>query len=165
MGTGSLLVVAVCLALPAAARGTASKPKPEATPARPSGGEESERAIETAPYPKTDTVHAVQSASGETVYSIAASHFDVSLPLRDLARTARSNEFEEEEEKAPENPQLPSYLRRLRADVPDPVVQAVPQTSLLAAPVTGFNFLGVGTTASPTTTATVRWGTTSSSRP
>ena len=88
---------------------------------------------------------------GQTVYSIAASHFDISPPLREMAAAAVATRSEEEEEYEPSNPRLPAW-RIIRSDVPDPVVQAAVQPAdaagesgvPLAAPTTGFNFLGVG---------------------
>src|SRR5262245_28529443 len=98
---------------------------------------------------KLDTIHAHRNASGQTVYSIAASHADVSAPLAEMA--AQPVAEREDEDESPENPELPSW-RRIRSDLPDPVVQrVVPSVQSLgasgpqaAAPTTGFNFLGVG---------------------
>jgi hypothetical protein len=98
---------------------------------------------------KLDTIREHRNALGQTVYSIAASHFDVSPPLLEMAAEPLAGPGAEFE--PPENPQLPSW-RKIRSDVPDPVVQSViasgdsvaaggPQ---LAVPSTGFNFLGVG---------------------
>ena len=94
------------------------------------------------------TIKEHRNALGQTVYSIAASHFDVSQPLATMAAqpfAAPSGESE-----ASENPELPEW-RKIRSDVPDPVVQTViPSTATFSgglqptAPSTGFNFLGVG---------------------
>jgi hypothetical protein len=100
--------------------------------------------------PMLDTIREHVNVLGQTVYSVAASHFDVSPPLSEMA--ARFGTVKTMESEAPENPELPSW-RQYRSDVPDPVVQAVvpPVGSLgrgevpLSAPTAGFNFLGVGT--------------------
>ncbi len=98
---------------------------------------------------KLDTIKTFLNERGETVYSIAASHFDISAPLSEMAQSAVKQPGETEE--SPENPQLPAW-RSFRSQTPDPVVQPVvaPVESLAAgggpaplAPVTGFNFLGV----------------------
>ena len=99
---------------------------------------------------KLDTIREYRNELGQTVYSIAASHFDVSAPLSEMAVRAVTQKGEESE--APENPQLPAW-RSIRSGAADPVVQAVvPQVSSLTAgggpqplaPIAGFNFLGVG---------------------
>jgi hypothetical protein len=98
---------------------------------------------------KLDTIHEYRNAVGQTVYSIAASHFDVSAPLAEMAVHPIVEQAGETE--PPENPQLPSW-RRIRSDLPDPVVQSaipsvqslVPGGPQLGVPSTGFNFLGVG---------------------
>jgi hypothetical protein len=98
---------------------------------------------------KLDTIHEHRNALGQTVYSIAASHSDVSAPLAEMA--AAPFVEQEGETEPPENPQLPSW-RKIRSDLPDPVVQSVipsvqslvPGGPQAAAPTTGFNFLGVG---------------------
>ncbi len=100
--------------------------------------------------PKLDTITETVNELGQTVYSIRASHFDISPPLRDMAKAPPRAAVSEAEE-APTNPQLPA-ARIPRSDFPDPVVQAAPtETELLAggktplaAPTTGFNFLGTG---------------------
>src|SRR4029077_6343607 len=89
-----------------------------------------------------------RNGAGQLVYSVAASHFDVSQPLIEMA--AATGKTKAAEMEPPTNPQLPLW-RIIRSDTPDPVVQVVPSfvESLsggpaLAAPSTGFNFLGVG---------------------
>jgi hypothetical protein len=124
-------------------------------PARPSG-----RALKVDPQaesyggPKIDTITESHNELGQTVYSIAASQFDISPPLRDMAAAAASEQ--EQERELPENPRLPTS-RILRSDLPDPVVQVAPSSdrTLLksnvapAAPTTGFNFPGVGINSGP----------------
>jgi hypothetical protein len=98
---------------------------------------------------KLDTIKEYRNAAGQTVFAIAASHFDVSPPLLEMAAHPLAEPGVESEPS--ENPQLPSW-RRIRSDIPDPVVQsAIPSVESLgpggpqlAAPSTGFNFLGVG---------------------
>jgi hypothetical protein len=98
---------------------------------------------------KLDTIKEFRNELGQTVYSVAASHFDASPPLLEMAAVAGTPGSEEEEE-SPTNPQLPAW-RSIRSDIPDPVVQSVPTdvqslaggTVQLAAPITGFNFVGV----------------------
>ena len=93
------------------------------------------------------TVTAHVNARGETVYAIAASHFDVSPPLRVMATVAVA--APEAEEKSPTHPLLPGW-RIPRSIAPDPVVQSViPSDEFLiggpiapAAPSTGFDFPG-----------------------
>ena len=100
---------------------------------------------------KLDTITEHRNALGQTVYSIAASHFDISARLYDMAAKAEGEGISEEEEtEPPVNPQLPPW-RRISADLPDPVVQKViPDARSLASepfpptpPTTGFNFLGI----------------------
>ncbi len=99
---------------------------------------------------KTITEHL--NELGQTVYSISASAFDVSPPLRQLASMAAPQGVEEEEEV--EVMPLPAW-RVPRSDEPDPVVQVAPSgddqpiklrlnAPAPAAPTTGFNFAGVG---------------------
>lgn len=96
-----------------------------------------------------DTITEYHNDLGQTIYSVAASHFDISPPLREMAAAAAGKESPEKE--SPTNPQLPAS-RILRSDLPDPVVQVAPSSDrtlvessvTAAAPVTGFNFLGVG---------------------
>jgi hypothetical protein len=142
--SGAVLVLASMQAPAVLAKATEKKAEPKVGPARPAGGEDGERGVLDAAYERANTVQAVQNASGETVYSISASHFDVSRPLRELAATARIEELGEQKEKASENEQLPAF-RHIRSDLPDPVVQPAPQGESFSAPTTGFNFLGVGT--------------------
>ncbi len=97
---------------------------------------------ESGGYARLDTVREVQNAAGQTVYSVSASHFDVSAPLRELAKTERLEQAVEEE--GPENEELPDF-RKIRSSLPDPVVQPAPQGTSFAAPATGFNFLALGT--------------------
>ena len=157
-------IVAACLFLPGATHVVAgSREKTKASsrtkrttapvPALPTGAQRDPDPSLDAYYggPKLDTITEYQNDLGQTVYSIAASHFDVSRPLREMATIADSARETEAEENEPANPQLPSW-RIIRSDDPDPVVQAAIQpgdaSSLsgapFAAPTTGFNFLGVG---------------------
>jgi hypothetical protein len=114
------------------------------------------------------TITEHRSANGETVFSVSASHFDISAPLRDMAASAVTGPTMEEEE-SPTHPMLPSW-RIPRSTVPDPVVQSqIPPGDFasrgfsLEAPATGFNFLGVGAGGTPSdSNASV--GTTSSWR-
>src|SRR3954471_18426279 len=93
----------------------------------------------------TVTIHTNQL--GQTIYSIAASHFDISPPLSELAAL-----------KLPRPPQvqLPELAlpasRILRSGQPDPVTQIVPGGDAVNAPAaatapalatTGFNFDGI----------------------
>ena len=137
-----LLTLAVlglaCLGSPSVA---AKKPRPKATPAVPSGTPTA-TLDEVGGYARTDTVREARNAAGQTVYAVSASHFDVSPPLWEMAKVAPLQQAVEEE--GPENPELPDF-RKIRSDVPDPVVQEAPQGTAFAAPATGFNFLGVGT--------------------
>ena len=97
---------------------------------------------------KVDTIKEFRNALGQTVYSVAASHFDVSPPLLEMAAIAGPEQPEENE--SPTNPQLPAW-RTIRSATPDPVVQSAPAyaNSLAAgspppaAPTTGFNFAGI----------------------
>jgi hypothetical protein len=98
---------------------------------------------------KLNTVTEHRNALGQTVYSIAASHFDISPRLSDMAARAGDHAIEEEDE-PPINPQLPPW-RRIHSDTPDPVVQrTIGGVPSIAAepfpptpPSTGFNFLGI----------------------
>jgi hypothetical protein len=102
------------------------------------------------------TITEHRSANGEIVYSISASHFDISAPLRDMAAGAVPGGPAMEEEESPTNPMLPSW-RIPRSTVPDPVVQrqippgdfAASRGFSLQAPTMGFNFLGVGAGGTP----------------
>ena len=95
------------------------------------------------------TITGHRSANGEMVYSVAASHFDISAPLREMAKTAAPVPTKEEE--SPTHPLLPSW-RIPRSGLPDPVVQRqIPPAGFqrqlgvsLQSPSTGFNFQGVG---------------------
>ena len=95
---------------------------------------------------QTITTHV--NARGQTVYAIAASHFDISPPLRDMAIEAVA--APEAGEVSPTNPLLPRW-RIPRSIAPDPVVQSIIPSDGFAglrpivseAPSTGFNFLGV----------------------
>jgi hypothetical protein len=101
------------------------------------------------------TITEHRSANGEIVYSVSASHFDISAPLRDLAAGAVAGGTAEEKE-AETRSRLPSW-RILHSNLPDPVVQkqippgdvAPSRGFTLQAPTTGFNFLGVGAGATP----------------
>ncbi|HEX6853301.1 MAG TPA: hypothetical protein VF139_18030 [Candidatus Polarisedimenticolaceae bacterium] len=129
-----------------AARDTAPKKKElqQVAPALPSGGER-DREAKIAPYPRTDTITSHRNAQGQSVYAVAASHFDVSEPLEVLAARAPAVAVEREDE-PPRNPLLPPW-RRIRSGVPDPVAQPAPAggTFLTGTPTIGFNFPGVGT--------------------
>jgi hypothetical protein len=152
----------VCLVLPGSAHvvaGDAAKSAPKIrkkapkapTPARPTG-------IVKRPDPvdayyggtRLDTITEYQNELGQTVYSIAASHFDISPPLLEMAAAAGPDDATEEEAEPSSNPLLPEW-RLIRSDLPDPVVQVAVQpddalTSTpfpLAAPTMGFNFAGV----------------------
>ena len=159
----SSALLAVCVVLPggtAAVAGNAPKPAPRArkkandapAPARPSGVALQPDLVD-AYYggSKNDTITEYVNDLGQTVYSIAASHFDISAPLSEMAAAPAAAQATAQEEEAPTNPQLPIW-RRIRSDVPDPVVQAAVQpvesftagSSPLAAPTNGFNFVGVG---------------------
>ncbi len=138
----------------AATASTARQKKPARhapVPAAPSGrGPRVDAAAESTGGSKIDTITESHNELGQTVYSISASNFDISPPLREMAVTAASEPCTEAEESNAE-PQLPAS-RILHSDVPDPVVQVVPSSerSLAqsgvtpAAPTTGFNFLGEG---------------------
>jgi len=124
-----------------------------ASPARPSGVAVPPAATD-AYYGGTEltTIKSFRNELGQTVYSISASHSDVSPPLVDLA-TRASTLFgvKEADNEVSENDQLPAF-RIVRSDLADPVVQSeLPTLQSLApggftpaAPATGFNFLGVG---------------------
>jgi hypothetical protein len=123
------------------------KARSAATPAVPSGTPRATEAELSRSY-TNDTIKTYVNPMGDTVYSVSPSRFDVSAPLRDMASGATLEEQEEEIE-VPLNPQLP-WFRRIRSDIPDPVVQtSLPATKFSAggeplAPTTGFNFPGVG---------------------
>jgi len=97
---------------------------------------------------KLDAIKEHRNELGQTVYAVEASHFDVSPPLLELAARPLTEQAAELE--SPENPELP-FWRKIRSDLPDPVVQSVtpsveslvPGSFPLAAPTTGFNFAGV----------------------
>jgi len=96
----------------------------------------------------SQTISTHVNAQGQTVYAIAAAHFDISAPLRDMAAGAVAAPAVEEE--SPTNPLLPRW-RIPRSIAPDPVVQSVIPSDGFAqrlpitteAPSTGFNFIGV----------------------
>ncbi|MBZ5637329.1 MAG: hypothetical protein LAO51_01080, partial [Acidobacteriia bacterium] len=119
-------------------------------PALPSGTPPASESAGAASYDMKDKIRAYKNALGDTVYAVSASHFDVSPPLAEMAAQASVEPQIEAEPRL--NPQLPSW-RQIRSGVPDPVVQAAVQpesefqtgVSPFAAPTTGFNFLGVGT--------------------
>jgi hypothetical protein len=94
-----------------------------------------------------DTITEYQNELGQTVYSVRASHFDISPPLHEMvaASDARGLAAGGEEEESPTNPMLPPS-RIIRSEVPDPVVQSAPSPDRfqISAPTTGFNFQGVG---------------------
>jgi hypothetical protein len=159
----SVALLAACVVLPGSTHvfaGDPAKPAPKArkkaqgapAPAMPTGvTSKPDPADAYYGGPTLDTITEYQNELGQTVYSIAASHFDVSRPLAELAAMVTSQRGTEEEVEAPTNPQLPVW-RRIRSDFPDPVVQAALQPSdtstqsavPLAAPTTGFSFQGVG---------------------
>ena len=166
LSSALLLVCAAVLVGAPSQAGDARKPAPQSrkkpssapAPARPTGVAKPDLADAYYGGPQSDdTITESVNELGQTVYSIAASHFDVSPPLSEMVSraattltTEQENEGEEEGE-GPSNPRLPSW-RRIRSDLPDPVVQPVVQpgdslafaSSPLAAPTTGFNFQGVG---------------------
>jgi len=131
---------------------TRKKDRNAATPGLPTGAARTPQSAD-AYYggAKIDTIKEYRNELGQTVYSVVASHFDISPPLLELAAATGPEQAAEYE--SPTNPQLPAW-RSIRSDVPDPVVQTVvpsveslmPGTFPLApAPTTGFNFLGVQT--------------------
>ena len=159
----STAVLAACLVFPISSHvfaGDAEKATTKANkkkapgapaPARPSGV--AQKVDLTDAYyggPRNDSITESTNELGQKVYSVAASHFDISPPLSELA-TAAARELAMEEEESPTNPQIPA-TRIIRSDLPDPVVQPVVEQGdsqtfsavPLAAPTTGFNFLGVG---------------------
>ena len=157
----STAVLAACLVLPAtthvlagAAEKTTTKAKKKTpgapAPARPAGVARQADPVD-AYYggSRNDSVTESTNELGQTVYSVAASHFDISPPLSELATAAAREQATEEE--SPTNPQIPA-TRIIRSEFPDPVVQEVVEPGdsqkfsgvPLAAPTTGFNFLGVG---------------------
>ena len=93
------------------------------------------------------TVTKLTNTAGQTVYSIAPSHFDVSPPLSELATLSIPLPPETEREEL----QLPSW-RILRSNKPDPVTQVAPAPRAPLAPDapdaagTGFNFAGISGT-------------------
>jgi hypothetical protein len=157
----SAAFVALCFLLPSGTRvlaepslkttAKARKKAPRAaSPARPTGVATKPDATEASNGTKADTITEYRNELGQTVYSVAASHFDSSPPLRDMAAASPAPEQAAEEE-SPTNPRLPDS-RIVRSGIPDPVVQsAIPSAESvaggkfpLAAPTTGFNFQGVG---------------------
>ncbi len=126
--------------------GARRKVRNAATPGVQSGVPRTPDAVEVRPYTATGTIKEFRNPVGETVYSVAASRFDVSRPLIEMAAGAAS--FQVEENESPTNPQLPAW-RSIHSDIPDPVVQTeIPSGSSFSssplAPSTGFNFAGVG---------------------
>jgi hypothetical protein len=105
-------------------------------------------ALSGQPSTAIPTVKTVTNAAGQTVYSISPSRFDISPPLRELAKIevpARPPRKERPE------PELPEW-RKPRSNKPDPVVQVVPGSDKAlnpsgpdapAAAATGFNFDGI----------------------
>jgi hypothetical protein len=149
-------LVAVCLSvglLPIGAvdAKTVKKVRSAPAPSRPTG----------VPNPdSTDPGYAVSAGEsitesrnelGQTVYQVRASHFDVSPPLSEMAAAPARALLNNEDDEESSFPRLPA-ARIPRSDLPDPVVQeAVPPGAstaftgaALAAPTSGFNFLGVG---------------------
>jgi hypothetical protein len=154
--------MAVCLALTCvtqvaesaerAAKKDRKKENRAATPGVATGVRRSPESVD-AYYGGTqlDTIKEFRNELGQTIYSVAASHFDISPPLSEMAAAAGSEAAEAEEEESPTNPQLPVW-RRIHSDRPDPVVQSVPTEVnsfaagggfAAAAPITGFNFVGI----------------------
>ncbi len=85
-----------------------------------------------------------RNADGQTVYSIAASKFDISQPLIEMAKTKVPLASEEVEH---EDGELPSWLV-LKSGKKDPVTQVAPSAEtdrgpVLSPPTIGFNFAGV----------------------
>jgi len=135
----SFALVAVCLVLPTTVHVLAGDAHPSTpkvrkkthrapAPASPSGVG---RTIDpTDAYyggTRVDTIKEYTNELGQTVYSVAASHFDVSPPLVDMVAAApREQAAGEGEDESPSNPMLPAW-RIIRSDVPDPVVQPVVQ--------------------------------------
>jgi hypothetical protein len=88
-----------------------------------------------------------ENALGQTVFSIPAARFDISPPLRELAKI----EVPARPQKERPEPKLPEW-RKLRSEKPDPVVQVVPgsdegrnvqRPNAPQAAETGFNFDGI----------------------
>src|SRR5256885_8884390 len=84
---------------------------------------------------------------GQTVFSIKASHFDVSPPLSELAKPSVPEPAHVDREEH----ELPPW-RILKSNNPDPVAQVVPTSNSPLAPnapdaaATGFNFEGIDST-------------------
>lgn len=92
---------------------------------------------------KPATVPAFKNELGQTVYSITASHFDISPPLSELATRSAPDQAiakEPEPEEAEHDSDVP-VSRLTRSGAPDPVVQRV--IGPLAAAPMGFNFAGI----------------------
>ena len=110
----------------------------------PSGAAAVQSGAEVRPYAKTHTVRTFVNAAGETVLAVTPSHFDVSRPLREMAKNVIPRTAAGEE--APENPTLQDW-GQLRSSTPDPVVQPAPQAgdenTRFSFP-TAFNFEGTG---------------------
>src|SRR5262245_59418471 len=106
----AVLALACLLAAPSVA---AKKARPETAPAVPSGTPTV--TPDEVGYARTASVRETTNAAGQTVYAVSASHFDVSAPLRDMAKVAPLQEAVEEE--GPENPELPDF-RKIRSEVP-----------------------------------------------
>src|SRR5262245_15614709 len=148
-----------CL-LPAGAAGTLAgepaQPKPktpqkktgEAVPSRPTGVK-LEAGLGGYGVTAAETISERVNELGQTVYEVKAAHFDISPPLTEMAAAWSASQLEADEEESEGVPRIPA-ARIPRSNVPDPVAQAVvPGTSSLTggsptAPVTGFNFIGVG---------------------
>ena len=135
------LVLSVCLVGPVSTHvfaggggNTTSKAKKEAhrKPTRPDligGPRETDEREATDGGPNSDKVTEYQNALGQTVYSVAASQFDISPPLLEMAAAAG--------------------VARAMTEVESPTRAIGPGDSLasgttsLAAPTIGFNFAGV----------------------
>jgi hypothetical protein len=138
----SLFVLSTCLVLANGTRGFAgegetatAKAKKEAhrTPAPGSMGAPREADLPDASHrgPDSATVTEYQNELGQTVYSAAASHFDISPPLLEMAAAAGSHQAVTEVEQKPIKPSE------------SPASGNAP----LAAPTLGFNFAGVPITS------------------
>src|SRR5262245_59995221 len=124
--------VVACLALAAGVgvsagtNGNDAKKRSRPAPGRPAGSAPAKEA--QGPGYGVDpamTIRAHRNPRGETVWAVAAAHFDISPPLRVMAAGPAAPPGAEEEE-APTNPMLPRW-RIPRSIAPDPVVQsAVP---------------------------------------
>ena len=102
----------------------------------------------TAPQSPDPAITQQVNALGQTVFSVQASHFDVSPPLSELAKLAIPEQPPIEREEH----ELPPW-RVLKSNKSDPVTQVVPTRSttplapdVVDAAATGFNFEGIDST-------------------